>query len=326
MSTMKNRVSSRRTFAGLAAFGVLIGLASALSRPVEALRVVATIPDLADIAREIGGDRIEVRSLSKGTENLHQVPVRPSMVVALNKADLLLEMGLSLESSWLPGLLLAARNKAIEPGEPGFVNCSEGWSVLDVPENLSRQQGDLHPEGNPHFNLDPRAGKHLAHRIHDGLVRVDPAGEQYYDGRLVEYEKKLAAAAARWALLGERLEGKRVAVYHVEYRYLANQLGLEVAASIEPKPGIPPTPGDIAAVVGAIEEKEVPVILTAAWSNNRQVADVARKTGAKVVELPNQVGGASWADSWIAMEDGLHERLAAAFGIDWRKLIEKQDG
>jgi len=325
MSTMKKTTFSRRTLAGLAAFGLLMGLVTAVPRPVGTLLVVTTIPDLADIAREVGGDRVEVRSLSKGTENLHQVPVRPSMVVALNKADLLLEMGLSMEHSWLPGLLLAARNKSVEPGSPGFVNCSEGWEPIEVPESLSRQQGNLHPEGNPHFNLDPRAGKHLAERIHAGLVRVDPGGEEYYDERLAEYEKKLAAAAARWAKLGDRLEGKRIAVYHVEYSYLAEQLGLEVAASIEPKPGVPPTPGDIASVVATIKEKEIPVIVTASWSNNRQVTDVARKTGAKVVELPNQVGGASWADSWIAMEDGLHQRLAEAFGIDWKELVEQED-
>ncbi len=315
---------SRRAFTGAALVGVLAWTAFA-SPPRAELRVVTTIPDLADLAREIGGDRVSVKSLSKGTENLHQVPVRPSMVVALNKADLLLQMGLSLESSWLPGLLLAARNKDLEPGHPGFVNCSAGWEALDVPENLSRRQGDLHPEGNPHFNLDPRAGRHLARQVHDGLVGVDPGGEEYYAGRLAEYEKKLEAAEKRWAKLGRKLAGKRVAVYHTEYRYLANQLGMEVATSIEPKPGIPPSPGDIARVVQAMKEKEVKVILTAAWSNNRQVVDVARKTGAEVLELPNQVGGASWAESWIAMQDGVHQRLAEAFGIDWKALAE-EDG
>ena len=154
---------------------------------------------------------------------------------------------------------------------------------------------------------------------------VDPGGEEYYAGRLAEYEKKLEAAEKRWAKLGRKLAGKRVAVYHTEYRYLANQLGMEVATSIEPKPGIPPSPGDIARVVQAMKEKEVKVILTAAWSNNRQVVDVARKTGAEVLELPNQVGGASWAESWIAMQDGVHQRLAEAFGIDWKALAE-EDG
>jgi ABC-type Zn uptake system ZnuABC Zn-binding protein ZnuA len=243
------------------------------------------------------------------------------MVVALNKADLLLEMGLSLESSWLPGLLLAARNEKLEPGKSGFVNCSAGWEALDVPEDLGRQQGELHPQGNPHFNLDPRAGRHLAQRIHEGLVAVDPDGEEYYSQRLAAYEKQLEAAEQRWAKLGDQLAGKRVAVYHVEYRYLANQLGMEVAASIEPKPGIPPSPGDIAKVVREMKEKDVKWILTAAWSNSRQVADVAEKAGAKVLELPNQVGGAPWADSWIALQDGAHQRLAEAFGLDWKTLV-----
>ncbi|MCA8979165.1 MAG: zinc ABC transporter substrate-binding protein, partial [Planctomycetes bacterium] len=292
---MRHKTSRRAACFALLALALTAGLsafAPARSKPIQ---VVATIPDLADFAKRIGGERVEIKTLSKGTENLHQVHVRPSMLIALSRADLFLEMGLSMEAAWLPELLVRSGNDDIQPGEKGFQNCSEGWKPIEVPDSLSRKEGHLHPEGNPHFNLDPRAGKHLATVVQAALVRVDPAGKEFYDKNLEATLKALEEAEARWAKIGEHWKGRKVCVYHTEFNYLAQRYGMQLAASIEPKPGIPPSPGDIARVVKEMREQEVGVILTAAWSNNRQVADIARKTGAKVVELPNQVSGADWA-------------------------------
>jgi len=298
----------------LLAFALVAPLSAFAFPTVKPINVVATIPDVADFAQRIGGDRVRLKTLSKGTENLHSVHVRPSMLIALSRADLFLEMGLSLEAAWLPELLVRSGNDDIQPGAGGFQNCSEGWNAIDVPETLSRKQGHLHPEGNPHFNLDPHAGRHLATVIHAALVRVDPAGEKLYDTNLKATLDELTKAETRWTELGKHWKDKRICVYHPEFAYFARRYGMNVAVSIEPKPGIPPTPSDIARVIKEMRKQEVTVILTAAWSNNRQVADIARKTGATVLELPNQTLGADWAKNWIAFQDGLHARVAAALG------------
>jgi ABC-type Zn uptake system ZnuABC Zn-binding protein ZnuA len=280
------------------------------------LRVVGTIPDRATLAEELGGDRVDARSLSRGTENLHMVQVRPSMLIALNRAELYLQMGLSMEAVWITDLLIRAKNPRIASGSEGFENCSEGWEAIQVPRDLSRKGGDLHPQGNPHFNLDPLGGPHLAAKVHEALVRVDPAGKELYDRNLAAWRKRLAEKQERWEKIRKALAGKKIVVYHMEYNYFARRAGMEVVASIEPKPGIPPSPGDVTRVVELMEETGAEVIVTAAWSNNRQTADIARRTGAKVVELPNQVGGASWAMDWISLMDGIHERMAEAFELE----------
>jgi zinc/manganese transport system substrate-binding protein len=300
----------RTLFASLACV-----LLTTAARAEDPLRVVATVPDLKDIAEVIGGERVELTCLSKGSENLHNVRVRPSMMVSIRRADMLLQSGLSLESTWLPSLLLTARNSKLQPGQPGLVNCSEDWPAIQIPKSLSRLGGDLHPNGNPHFNLDPAAGAHMAKIIAAALTEVDPLGAKLYAKNLEGYLAAIEARAARWRALVEGLKGKRVAVYHQEFSYLAQFAEIEVLVAIEPKPGIPPTPRDVARVVGELRKKDIEVILTAAWSNNRIVADIAEKSGARVLELPTQVQGATWAKSWIELMDGTLVRLRAEFGL-----------
>ena len=304
---------NRALLAVLAALGLVL---TAPDASAADLRVVGTIPDLATLAEEIGGERVEARSLSRGTENLHGVRVRPSMLIALNKAELYLQIGLSMEAVWITDLLIRAKNKRIASGSDGFQNCSDGWEAIQVPKNLSRKGGDLHPQGNPHFNLDPLGGPHLAQKVYEALVRVDPAGKPVYDKNYADWQKRLAAKQERWTKIAAGLKGKKVVVYHTEYNYFAKRVGMEIVASIEPKPGIPPSPGDVTRVVKVMKEEGANVILTAAWSNNRQTNDIARRTGAKVVELPNQVKGADWAPNWIALMDGIHTRLAEAYELE----------
>jgi ABC-type Zn uptake system ZnuABC Zn-binding protein ZnuA len=300
----------------LASFLSLPGLSAAASS--DPLKVVATIPDLADIAREIGGDRVEVTSICRGRENAHAVVVRPSHLVALNKADLFVQVGLSLETAFVPALLEGCRNPKVQPGKPGFVNGSEGWQAIGVPASLSRAAGDVHPQGNPHMNLDPRAGRHIAGRVLAALAAVDPANEAAYERRHAAYCARLAEAEKRWAELGAAWKGKKVAVYHQEFDYLAAAYGLEIAGTVEVKPGIPPTPNHVADLIAQMKREGVGVILTAVWSNTDQVARIADATAAKVVELPNMCGGIPGTDTWIAMMDLVHRRLADAFGAGAR--------
>ncbi|MFT5051891.1 MAG: zinc/manganese transport system substrate-binding protein [Chlamydiales bacterium] len=277
------------------------------------LRVVTTIPDLADIARQIGGDRVDVKSIAKGTQNVHNVPLRPSTLVAMNKADLFIQVGLSLEHAYVPGLLMQARNAAIRPEAPGFVNVSEGWGAIQIPPELTRRQGtDLHPMGNPHFNLDPRGGRHIAARILAGLVRVDPEGQAYYEKRSAAYLTKLSAAEDRWAEIGKQLKGQRIVTYHADFNYLLAYHAMDLVATVEPQAGVPPTPKDLAKLVELMKAEEIGLILTAKWSNNKSVRFVAEKTGATIIEGPTMVGGVPGADTWISMMDVLHASLQRA--------------
>jgi zinc/manganese transport system substrate-binding protein len=293
-------------FLGTLLFGLFTSEAGA-----DELRVVTTIPDLADIAERIGGDQVSVTSLAKGTENIHAVQLRPSHLVKMNKADLFIEMGLSLEHAYVPGLLLAARNSKIEPGKPGFVNCSDGWEALDVPVRISRADAaDIHPMGNPHYNLDPAGGRHIADRILEGLVRVRPESEEYFRERHAAYGRELEEAAKRWKKLAEQFAGEKVVIYHRSFSYFAKATGLEIAGELEPKPGVPPSPRDLARAIELIEREGVTLILTGRWSNNKSVRFVAEKTGVRVLEIPIMVKGVPRVDSWIGMMDFLHEKIA----------------
>lgn len=296
----------------------LLAFLAAASSPVAApaggpLKVVVTIPDLADIALAIGGERIEVLSICRGKENLHKVGAKPSHLVAMSKADLFVQIGMSLETAFAGALLESSRNPRIQPGKPGFVSCSAGWTALSVPTDLSRKGGDLHPEGNPHLNLDPRGGRHIADRILAALIAVDPGGKESYATRHAAYVEKLDAAAKRWAELGSAWKGEKVVVYHQEFDYLCAAYGIEIVGAIESKPGIPPTPNHVAELVAKMKREGTRVILTAPWSNGDQVERVAEATGARVVELPNQCGGSTRTATWIGMQDLVHERLAQAF-------------
>jgi ABC-type Zn uptake system ZnuABC Zn-binding protein ZnuA len=303
-------------FARFAVLALYLVVTPALGRAASAggpLKVVATIPDLADLVKEIGGERVDVTSIARGKENLHAVVARPSHLVAMSRADLFVEVGLSLEVGFVPGLLEGARNERIRPGAPGFVNVSEGWSAIEVPADVSRKAGDIHPHGNPHLNMDPRGGRHMAQRILEGLVRVDPGAKDFYQGRCADLLVRIDQAEQRWSAQAGAWKGRKVVVYHLEYDYLADAYGLEIVGAIEYKPGIPPTPNHIARLIESMRVEGCKTILTAIWSNNNDVARIAEATGARVVELPNQCGATKGAESWIGMMDVVHERLAAAF-------------
>jgi len=280
---------------------------------LDKLKVVCTIQDLADIVKEVGGDRVDVTTIARGKENLHQVQARPSHLIAVSRADVFVQVGLSLETAFVPGLLEGARNDKIQPGKPGFISMSEGWNPLDVPVSLSRQAGDVHPQGNPHMNLDPRAGRHMADRVLAGLSAVDPRSKDAYTKRHDDYLLRLSAAEERWTGMAKSWAGRKIVVYHKEYDYLADAYGMTILGSIEVKPGIPPTPNHIAELVEAMRRERADAVLTAIWSNNDNVKQVAEAGHAMIVELPNQCGGVPGTETWIGMMDVLHQRLADAF-------------
>lgn len=301
---------------------VVLLLAALPAHAAEKLKVVATIPDLADLVREIGGEEVEVAVLAKGASNLHAVTARPSHLVAMHKAELFVQIGLSLESSFVPGLLESCGNPRIQPGAQGFVNASEGYAAIGVPVDLSRKGGDVHPHGNPHMYLDPRAGARMAERVLAGLVAVRPAKKAYFEERHAAWSKRLAAAAERWSKAGAAWKGRRVAGYHGDYDYVVAAYGMEQVGTIEELPGIAPTPNHLAAIVARLKERAPVTVLVASWSNNATVARVAEASGSTVCELPDRCDAEGKLSGWIAMMDELHARLAKAFGTPWEAPVE----
>lgn len=305
---------NRTTSPLLALLLLFVASAFAPARAGDRLKVVASIPDLADLLNEIGGERVDVSSLAKGRENLHAVVARPSHLVAMSRADAFFEVGLSLETAFVPGLLEGCGNPKVRPGGSGFFNCSEGWAAIQVPTTLSRQGGDLHPQGNPHMNLSPRGGRALADRVLAGLVALEPQSKEYFETRHADFVKRLDAAQARWNEMAAQWKGRKIVEYHQEYNYFADAYGIEIVANLEVKPGIPPTPNHLAEVIDLMKSEKCDVIVTAQWSQNSFVTRVAEAADAKVVELPNMCGGMKGAETWISMMDLMHERLAEAFG------------
>jgi len=261
------------------------------------LNVVATLPDFASLAEEIGGDKVKVTSLAKGTEDPHFVDAKPSFIRVLNQADALLEGGAELEQGWLPPLVLNARNPRILPGAPGHVVLARGLKLLDVPTKLDRSQGDVHAAGNPHFNLDPGNFKTMATTIAEAFARLDPANGPHYAANLKRFNERLAGKLAEWDKLATPLRGVKVLTYHKSFEYLAARYGLEVFGQIEPKPGLEPTPTHINALIPQAKAAGVKLVLMEPNRARKTPQFVADSIGARLVVCPGLVGGAPEAKS-----------------------------
>jgi ABC-type Zn uptake system ZnuABC Zn-binding protein ZnuA len=276
-----------------------VGGAVAYAQPI---RVITTIPDLADITKQIGKDLVSVESLARGVEFMHAVPVKPSFVPKLNRADALILMGLDLEASWLPALLEVANNRRITPGQPGYIDCSVGVNVIEAPARLDRSEGDLHPKGNPHFNLDPINGKIIAQNIAEGLSRNFPQHREAFEKNAKAYNTELDRWIPRWQEMAAPLKGVKIVTYHLEWSYFAKRFGLQPVGTIEIKPGIEPTPNYLVNLVQKMQQEKVQLIIYGPQSD-RFPRQLASQTGAKALKLPDMVGGEPGADSYIKMID-----------------------
>jgi zinc/manganese transport system substrate-binding protein len=284
-----------------------------LEFPVYAqqIRVVTTTPELADMTKQIGKELVDVESLTRGVEFMHAVPVKPSFVPKLNRADILVEMGLDLEISWLPALLEVANNTKILSGQAGNIDCSVGINVLEVPRTVDRSEGDVHPKGNPHYNLDPLSGKIMARNIADGLSRNYPQHKAVFEKNLNSYLGELDKAIARWQSMAAPLKGVKIVTYHVEWSYFANRFGLQQVGMIELKPGIEPTPNHLVALAQKMQQEKTQLIIYGAQSD-RYPRQLASQTGASVVRLQSIAGGSAETDSYIKFIDYNVRSLLAA--------------
>ena len=283
------------------------------SGAAAALRVVATTPDVADMAQQIAGDRIEVTTIAGGTQDPHKVPVKPSFVTKLNRADALVVHGLGLEHAFLPALLEAARNPKIAPGAPAYIDSSLYIEPLEVPSSTNREQGELHPLGNPHFNMDPVQGKLMARAIAEGLERVDPDGAAVYRAGLARFTAVLDQKIPEWLALAAPLRGLKAVSYHQDMVYFARRFGIELRGTIETKPGVPATAAHLEELIDGMKRDGVGLVIREVAYEMPLAETVADKTGARVATVATLTGGLPGADTYVAfVEANLKAVLAAA--------------
>jgi zinc/manganese transport system substrate-binding protein len=276
------------------------------------LKVVATLPDLGAIAREVGGDKVDVSVLAKPTEDSHFVDARPSFVVQLRDADVLIDGGAELEIGWLPPLLQNARNSKIDVGKPGRVQASEGVRLMNVPTSATRAAGDVHVLGNPHFVVDPIIAKTVAAHIARAFTSVDEKNTLIYDANYKKFEATINAKLQEWGAAMLPFKGQNVVAYHDSWPYFAHRFGLNIDTFLEPKPGIPPSPSHLGEVIEKMKAQKIKAIIIEPFHDRKIAEKVASSTGAKVVEFAQYPGALPDTDSYVKLIDALVARLSAA--------------
>jgi zinc/manganese transport system substrate-binding protein len=299
-------------FIKLAALGAAVSLVAASSATAQ-IRVVATTPDLASLAREIGGNRVTVSALAKPTEDPHFVDAKPSHIVTLNRADALIEGGAELEMGWLPPLLENARNAKIGSGAPGRIVASDGVRLIEIPTTFDRSKGDVHSLGNPHFLIDPLNVKIIAKHIADHFAQIDPKNSATYRSNLAKFNARLDSKLNSWQAQLAPYRGAKIVTYHKDFGYLAQRFGLQVMEHLEPKPGIAPSPAHLASVIGTMRRNNVKVILVQPFQNRKTAETVARQTGAVVLDIAQQPGARNNTTSYFDLMDSIVGTLANAF-------------
>src|SRR5437899_7389373 len=276
------------------------------------LNVVATLPDFGSLAREVGGDKIDIVVLAKATEDPHFVDARPSFVVSLRNADVLIDGGAELELGWLPPLLQNARNPKIEIGKPGRVQASQGIRLTNVPTNVTRAAGDVHALGNPHFMSDPIIAKAVAQHIAQSFSGVDAANAGFYEANYKKFEVTINAKLQEWGAAMLPFKGQSVVAYHDSWPYFAHRFGLNIDIFLEPKPGIPPSPSHLTEVIAQMKAQHIKAIIVEPFHDRRIAEKVASATGAKVIDFSQFPGALPGTDGYVRLIDTLVSRLEAA--------------
>ena len=279
-------------------------LSAATLHSQERLRVVATIPDLADIARQVGGERVEAESIAAGIQDPHYVDPKPSFVVKLNRADVFLQVGLDLEIGWAPQLLNQSRNARIQKGGEGYLDASEGIEILERPQGpVSRAEGDIHVFGNPHYWMDPLNAKSIAARVSETFGRLRPQWAAEFEGRRAAFSERIDRSLEAWLSRLRPYAGRPTIAYHNSWPYFSRRFGILVEGFIEPKPGIPPSPRDLVRAVDLVRTRRIQVILHTVYYDDKPSRFVADKTGARLVTLATSVGGAPGVDDYFELFD-----------------------
>ncbi len=275
-----------------------------VGRAEAELNVVTTTSDLASIVSEVGGDKIAVESLARGYQDPHFVEAKPSFVLKMNKADLLVVVGRDLEIGWLPALINQARNARIQPGADGYFDASLTAKILDLPTGqLTRAMGDVHPLGNPHYWLDPENGRRIAKAVQAKLSQKDPANAAYYAQRAADFDRRVSEAQQRWTSMMAPYKGIKVVTYHRSWANFADAFGIDVIGYVEPKPGIPPTPQHTLDVIQAMRAQGIKLIIVEPYFDSKTPNSIASQTGGNVLVLPPSVGGVPAASDYLKLFD-----------------------
>src|SRR5438477_2134519 len=285
----------------------VLGAALLVAPPSHAqgkLNVIATTEDLASIAREVGGDRITVESIAKGYQDPHFVEAKPSFILKLQRADLLIVVGRELEIGWLPPLVQQSRNGKIQTGAEGYLDASLTAQILEIPNgNITRAMGDVHPFGNPHYWTDPENGKRIAKAVSDKLAQFRPTDRAVFERRLTDFTSRLDAAEKRWLAMMAPYKGTKMVTYHRSFPNFAERFGLNIVDYVEPRPGIPPTPQHTLDLINEMKQQNIKLVLVEPYFDLKTPNAIGRETGAQVLVIPPSVGGVKEATDYFKLFD-----------------------
>jgi zinc/manganese transport system substrate-binding protein len=277
-----------------------------------ALKVLATSADWGALVRELGGDRVDVYNATTAFQDVHRVDAKPSLVARTRKADLIVATGADLEVGWLPVLLQESGNAKVQPGSNGYFEAARQLRLLEIPSSVDRSMGDVHPDGNPHLQLDPRNIAIVAKALSARLATLDAPNAAFYYSRGTDFQQRWQQALARWQLQAAPLKGVGAVVIHRDQSYLVQWLGLREVAAIEPKPGVPPSSGYLATLVTRLRADPPKMILRNAYNDSKSADWLAERVHAPVVLLPFSVGGTAGAKDLFGLFDDTLSRLLEA--------------
>jgi zinc/manganese transport system substrate-binding protein len=309
-----NNVFSRVGIVLTIAVVLALSLISPSNAAAKKLNVVTATTDLAALAQEVGGDRINVESIAKGYQDPHFVEAKPSFLLKLRQADLLVVVGLQLEIGWLPPLITQSGNSRIQVGANGYLDASQFAEILEIPQgSITRAMGDVHPLGNPHYWLDPDNGRRVAKGIAAKLSEMDPGDAAYFQQRFQDFDRRLTEADKKWQEEMKPFRGRKVVTYHNSAPNFAKHFGLQVVGFIEPRPGIPPTPSHTFDVVNMMKRDHVKVIMVEPYFDRKTPDSIARDVGGTVVQYLPSVGGVKEVTTYFQLFDYDIALLTKAF-------------
>jgi zinc/manganese transport system substrate-binding protein len=301
---MKKRQRIEYLMVALLAGMVFCAVVAPTAAEAKKFMVVTSTMDMAALAQEVGGDRIEVESIAKGYQDPHFVEAKPSFLLKLRQADLLIHVGLQLEIGWLPPLITQSGNPRIQMGAPGNLDASQFAEILDIPQGtVTRAEGDVHPLGNPHYWLDPDNGRRIARGIANKFADLDPGNSAFFQQRFQDFDKRLSAAEQKWDAAMKPWRGQKVVTYHRSFPNFAKHFGLEVIEYVEPRPGIPPTPGHTIQVIQLMKRENCKVVLVEPYFDLKTPQSIGREAGAQVVVYLPSVGGEKQVTNYFELFD-----------------------
>ena len=297
-----------------AAVVLAVSLISPSAASAKKLNVITATTDLAALAQEVGGDKISVESIARGYQDPHFVEAKPSFLLKLRQADLLMVVGLQLEIGWLPPLITQSGNSHIQVGANGYLDASQFAEILEIPQgSITRAMGDVHPLGNPHYWLDPDNGRRIAKGIAGKLAETDPGDAAYFQQRFQDFDRRLTDAEKKWEAEMKPFRGRKVVTYHNSLPNFAKHFGLNVVGFVEPRPGIPPTPTHTFELTNMMKRDKVKIIMVEPYFDRKTPDKVASDSGGVVVEYLPSVGGVKDVNTYFQLFDYDIALLTKAF-------------